>query len=82
MDCTHVGDECLAHLVDGLDVELEALVPLGLGAVEDRALVHVAGAVEQHVYVLKAQLGIKYNTGNRITFNFELNLPSSCPDYS
>ena len=53
--CTHVGDECLAHLVDGLDVELEAAVPLRLGAVEDRALVHVAGAVEQHVHVLKAR---------------------------
>ena len=52
--CTYVGDEGLAHLVDCLDVELEAAVPLRLGAVEDRALVHEAGAVEEHVHILKA----------------------------
>ena len=53
-DClAHVGNECLAHFVDGLDVELEALVPLGLGAVEDGALVHESSAVEQHVDILQ-----------------------------
>ena len=45
----HAGQECLDRAMHRLDVEIEREVPVLFGALEYAAVVHVAGAVDEHV---------------------------------
>ena len=45
----HARQERLDGAVHGLDVEVEGEVPVGIGGVEHRAVMHEARRVEQHV---------------------------------
>ena len=45
----HAGQECPDRAVHRLDVEIEREVPVLFGALEHAAVVHIAGAVDEHV---------------------------------
>src|SRR5262249_46848211 len=50
-------EECLDHSMHRFHVEIEGEVPILLGAVEHAAMMHVAGAVDEHVE--RAELGCR-----------------------
>src|SRR5580658_5573881 len=45
----HRRQECLDHAMHGFDVQIERKIPILIRAIEDRALVHVAGAIDQDI---------------------------------
>ena len=45
----HAGQECPDRAMHRLDVEIEREVPVLFGALEHAAVVHIAGAVDEHV---------------------------------